>query len=238
MELLLDQQNDYVWENIKMVKNEANLLTLIPKEVIEVIENFNARDYAACLKELRPLAEQGYPSAQYMLGCMYDDGLGVTQDDKETVKWFQLAAEQGYARARYNLGLMYYSTICDQVEQDYEEAVKWLRLAAEQGYASAQYMLFTMYHSGEGVTQDDKEAAKWFRLSDEQDDADAHAQFNLSLCYRDGLGVEKDLEKAFCWYEKATEQDNATTSNIVKYFEDQKNVLNFEYWKKKSRKNR
>ena len=211
-----------------MVKNEANLLTLIPEEVIEVIENFNARDYAACLKELRPLAEQGYPSAQYMLGCMYDDGLGVTQDDKETVKWFQLAAEQGYACAQYNLGLMYYSTKCDQVEQDYEEAVKWLRLAAEQGYGSAQLMLFTMYDCGEGVTQDDKEAAKWYRL---QDDADARAQFNLSLCYRDGLGVEKDLEKAFCWYNKATD-------DIAKYFEDQKNVLNFDYWKKKPRNNR
>ena len=54
--------------------------------------------------------------------------------------------------------------------------------------------------------------------------------------YYEGQGVEKDLGKANYWYNKSTEQDNATTSNIVKYFEDQKNVLNFDYWKKKSRK--
>jgi len=61
------------------------------------------------------------------------------------------------------------------------------------------------------------------------------AQFNLYLCYRDGLGVEKDLEKANYWHNKATERDNVAA---FKYFEDQKNVLNFHYWKKKPRKNR
>ena len=68
----------------------------------------------------------------------------------------------------------------------------------------------------------------------EQGDADA--QFNLSICYHEGQGVEKDLEEANYWYTKAIEQDNVAASNIVKYFEDQKNVLNFDYWKKKSRK--
>ena len=108
-------------------------------------------------------------------------------------------------------------------------------LAAEQGDAYAQFNLALMYDNGQGVPQDDKEAAKWYRLAAEQGLGDA--QYNLSLCYYEGQGVEKDLEKANYWHNKSTEQDNATTSNIVKYFEDQKNVLNFEYWKKKPIKN-
>ncbi len=38
---------------------------------------------------------------------MYDTGEGVTQDYRESVKWYRRAAEQGYDVAQYNLGLMY-----------------------------------------------------------------------------------------------------------------------------------
>jgi len=38
---------------------------------------------------------------------MYRNGKGVPEDDKEAVKWFQLAAEQGNAIAQYNLGVAY-----------------------------------------------------------------------------------------------------------------------------------
>ena len=44
-----------------------------------------------------------------------------------------------------------------------------------------------------------------------------------------------DLDEANYWYTKAIEQDNMAASD-VKYFEDQKNVINFEYWKKSPRK--
>ena len=37
-------------------------------------------DYAAALREFRPLAEQGDVAAQYNLGVMYYSGQGVTQD--------------------------------------------------------------------------------------------------------------------------------------------------------------
>ena len=62
-----------------------------------------AGDYATALQEWRPLAEQGYASAQYNLGQMYTNGEGVPQDYTEAVKWYRLAAEQGYADAQTNL---------------------------------------------------------------------------------------------------------------------------------------
>ena len=38
---------------------------------------------------------------------MYSNGEGVPENDKEALKWFQLAADQGVARAQFNLGVMY-----------------------------------------------------------------------------------------------------------------------------------
>ncbi len=80
---------------------------------------------------------------------MYENGQGVLQDYKETVKWYTKSAEQGYAYAQYNLGVLY--TNGQGVVQDYKEAVRWYRKGAEQGFASAQYNLGGMYSAGQGV---------------------------------------------------------------------------------------
>ena len=128
-------------------------------------------------------AEEGDADAQFSLGYMYYEGEGVSQDNKEAVKWWRLSAEQGDADAQFNLGVMY-----DQgegVPQDNKEVVKWWRLAAEQGHADAQLSLGYMYYEGEGVSQDNKEAVKWWRLSAEQ--RNERAQFNLSLMHDDSL---------------------------------------------------
>ena len=41
------------------------------------------------------------------LGMMYEQGLGVPEDDAEGVKWFRRAAEQGNAKGQTYLGWMY-----------------------------------------------------------------------------------------------------------------------------------
>ena len=64
-------------------------------------------DYAAALREWRPLAEQGHAKAQSILGSMYDDGQGVPQDYAEAARRYRKAAEQGYAFAWLKLGSMY-----------------------------------------------------------------------------------------------------------------------------------
>ena len=52
----------------------------------------------------RPLADQGYASAQFNLGTMYTNGRGVPKDDVQAVKWYRLAADQGNAFAQAHLG--------------------------------------------------------------------------------------------------------------------------------------
>lgn len=52
------------------------------------------------LEALRMEAERGEPSSQYALGCAYQYGEMVAEDQTEAVKWFRLAAEQGHAEAQ------------------------------------------------------------------------------------------------------------------------------------------
>ncbi len=85
-------------------------------------------DYATALREWRPLAEQGNALAQYNLGIMYVDGLGVPQDYAKALQWWRKAAEQGHAGAQFNLGVMYGKG--QGVPQDYVQAHMWSNLAA------------------------------------------------------------------------------------------------------------
>ncbi len=92
------------------------------------IAAYDRGDYAAALKEWRPLAEQGNAAAQYNLGQMYIYGRGVPEDYAEAAKWYRKAAEQGHANAQYNLGVMYDNG--QGVPQDYVQAHMWYNLAA------------------------------------------------------------------------------------------------------------
>ncbi len=55
---------------------------------------YKSGDYATALRERKPIAEQGFSGARYLLGMMYAMGKGVPQDYKTAVRWIRLAAEQ------------------------------------------------------------------------------------------------------------------------------------------------
>lgn len=48
----------------------------------------------AALAKVKPLAEQGYPEAQYILGTMYHDGEGVIPSSIKAAEWYRKAAAQ------------------------------------------------------------------------------------------------------------------------------------------------
>ncbi len=119
-------------------------------------------DYAAAMRELRPLAEQGLASAQFKLGLLYDNGLGVPKDDVQARKWYEKAATQGHAEAQVNLGAML--VYARGGPQDYKMAIYWFRLSANQGNDLAQRKLGLMYERGDGVQQDFVRAYMWYSL--------------------------------------------------------------------------
>jgi hypothetical protein len=98
----------------------------------EAIAAFNHKDYATALKQFRALAAKGDANAQFDLGMMYQNGDGVTAEDKEAFGWFRKAAEQGVAQAQAQLGVMYYSG--EGVGQSDAQAAAWFGKARGQGF--------------------------------------------------------------------------------------------------------
>jgi TPR repeat protein len=88
-------------------------------------------DYAAALREFRPLAEKGHAGAQNQLGNMYRYGMGVRKAHTKAVTWFRAAAAQGHAGAQNQLGVMYFRG--EGVPKDYVRAHMWFNLAVSQG---------------------------------------------------------------------------------------------------------
>lgn len=81
--------------------------------------------------DLRKLAEQGDPDAQWQLGILYHDGDKVPKDDALAMRWFERAAQQGYVRAQSTLGAYYWAG--RGVPQDLTKAYFWSQLALAQG---------------------------------------------------------------------------------------------------------
>ena len=92
---------------------------------------FDAEDYATAYRELLPAAEAGEPKAQYVLGLIFDAGLGRDKDPAGAVKWVEKAATQGHEEAQRTLGIFYEEG--KGVARDYRAAAHWYRLAADQG---------------------------------------------------------------------------------------------------------
>src|SRR3954470_5221125 len=85
-----------------------------------------AGEYEKAIQELQPLADQGSPTAEYLLGEIYFGGHGG--DLQQALKWMTASAEQGYAQAQARLGMIYATG--RGVPINNIEAYRWFALAA------------------------------------------------------------------------------------------------------------
>jgi TPR repeat protein len=159
-------------------------------------------DYTTTLEEWAPLAERGIPEAQFGLGLLYGQGLGVTQNRDEALQWYRRAAAQGYAAAQYNIGIHY--LLGHGVLQDDAEAARWFLQAAEQGVPLAQFQLGLLFSQGRGVPRNQETAIRWFRAVAMQ--GDAEAQYQLGILFSQGQELPVDYVEAYVWLALAAAQ--------------------------------
>jgi TPR repeat protein len=114
------------------------LLWLQPVQAGELLNGLNAYrrgHYPQAVATLRPLAEAGDPYAQFTLGVMYDDGIGLPRNFSLALLWYKRAAAQGLADAQYMAGRFYGNG--RGVRQDPAAALFWFELAAAGGHPLA-----------------------------------------------------------------------------------------------------
>lgn len=127
------------------------------------MQALQAGDFAEARATFTPLATAGNGNAQFMLGVMFENGLGTTKDPGAAASWYEKAAAAGVASAQYNLGIFY--QLGTGVPRDPAFALKFHGMAAAQGHSRAQNNLGTMYYTGTGVVRDPVEAWKWLTLA-------------------------------------------------------------------------
>ena len=131
---------------------------------LQAIAAANEQRYDEALELVTPLANEGNPQAQNMLGALYAQGWGVEQDFARAREWYEKAAAGGNPRAYFNLARMY--ALGSGVEKDCDKAVELWRTPAEQGDAVAQVNLASLYMDGfECLPQDSDEALRWYRMA-------------------------------------------------------------------------
>jgi len=65
------------------------------------------KDKEKAFKHFLHAAEQGNVEAQFYLGLMFDQGKGVKENSKESIKWYRLAAEGGHHHSQLILSINY-----------------------------------------------------------------------------------------------------------------------------------
>lgn len=151
------------------------------------------------------LAQRGNAEANFNLGILYEDGLGVNQDLAQALLYYETAAIGGSFKAQYRLGLLYF--VGKTVPLDKIKAKHWLTKAAAEGDRDSIEMLAIL--SGDTSSQRDRDflraetahasadylqaAQIWQLLAD---DNDTISRTRLAWLYEKGLGVKRNLQRA------------------------------------------
>jgi peptidoglycan hydrolase-like protein with peptidoglycan-binding domain len=89
------------------------------------INAYSASNYGTAYQEFNASAEQGDPASQYMLGQLYQEGLGVRQDYVQAHMWYDLAAAKGQDRALESMRTLERYMTSSQIADARTMATRW-----------------------------------------------------------------------------------------------------------------
>lgn len=166
------------------------------------------KDYSLALYWYTKSADQGSSKAQYQIGRLYRNGLGVNQSHKEAMNWFLKAVSNNNdPSAQNSIGYMYKNGF--GVKQDYNIALEWYTKSGLQGNPDGQYNIAMSYYDGTGTPRDYKQALIWFLKLAESEESE-FVQFYIGHIYEHGgYGIEQDHVKSLEWYTKSADQGNS-----------------------------
>ena len=106
-----------------------------------------------------PLAEQGQPRAQALMGWSHEVGQGSEQDMDRAIRLYRQAAQAGDAFGQYRLGEVYLRGA--GVKRDLHEAFRWMELAARNGDVPAMLKVGILQLMGVNGRVELAEAKQW-----------------------------------------------------------------------------
>ena len=148
---------------------------------------FTMEEYEKSLVWARKAAQLGHSYACFILGRIYDEGLGVDANHTEGLKWFEKSADAGDADAQNIVGNIFSNG--ESVAKDDKKAFKYYQMAAVQGHLWGMYNLSGCYVSGQGTDLDLLKAGEWLRKAAEGGLQEAIDTLNDNPQFKDDLQV-------------------------------------------------
>ncbi|MEN8118097.1 MAG: T9SS type A sorting domain-containing protein [Bacteroidota bacterium] len=161
------------------------------------------KDYELAFSLFEQAALENEPIAQFFLGKMFEQGLGVEKNLQKAIKYFQISADNDNNASLLELGKVYKNG--NGVKQNFKNAVRYFKKSSDKNSSKGQYAMGYMYFKGLGTDQDYNKAFHLFSKGEKDDFAPS--LFMLGICYENGYYVETDFDKAVKYYELAANQD-------------------------------
>ena len=137
------------------------------------------RDYKTALYYLSLFAANGDTKANYNLGIMYREGLGVEKDDVQSLIHFIEAAENGHMLGNYAVGLAFLTGKGSDI--DAEAAIHYLSEAALLGHAISPVEIGGLYFRGKLVEKNFVSAHFWWSLAQDRNAPNAPKNLGVLL---------------------------------------------------------
>lgn len=99
--------------NRKSISPAQSAVQMAPKGPIE---EYNSGKFEKAMKQLKPLAQKGDPTAQFYVGAMYFNGEGVKKDNAVAYMWMTLSKNAGS-----HLGIEGIKKISTEITKDEKE---------------------------------------------------------------------------------------------------------------------
>ena len=158
-------------------------------------------DYGTAIELLQPLAKDGLPEAEFLMGYLYFTSADVTKEDARI--WLERAAAKNHPEALYRLAC--FGDKFDFCPPEDDTRRGFLVRAAELGSVEAQRDLGCFYAIGEyGFSRDEVLGRLWYGRAAAQGHADAQYNYGLMLLY--GEGGIAEPEAGMEWVRRAAAQ--------------------------------
>lgn len=167
------------------------------------VEAFDNKRYEEALPFLQSAAKAGEAKAQYLLGQMYNYGLGVTASAQISLNMYNKAIAQNYFDAIWGLAAAY-SNGKGAVSENQNNTSALLKKLADGGHSVSQYLIGERYRYGFGLPKEPKLAIQYYQMA--LQNGYKKAAEDLSCMYSAGKGIEVDEKAAFRYLDMLGEE--------------------------------
>jgi len=183
------------------------------ERLIEAVKLYDVKQFDKALPLLKKMAKKNDPKANYYLGMMAFNGLGMKKDLDLAFESFNKSALELEPSGIHMMGICYLNGL--GVQKNDAKAFEYFQTAAERNHHDALLKVAECYEIGIGVAKNEPKALKIY--AELAKNEDAFSAYRIGMAYLEGKGVTKSAESAFTWLNKALSYGSIDAMNRFRF---------------------